>query len=119
LTAFPASTALVLFVYQVKEERSLSGVNLDTVKCTTPGLPGRAYSFILIGRNVDQWRYCLELPEHDTSVQSTFRSQFWTEYFHSDCILMIHSSCHFFLTLTDYVYFIRIDISDLLFYYYI
>ena len=65
----------------MKEERSTSDVNLDTVKCTTPGLPGRAYSFILIGRNVDQWRYCLELPEHDTSVQSSFKSQFKQKIF--------------------------------------
>jgi len=65
-----------LIVWQMKEERSSSDVNLDTAKCTTTGLPGRAYSFILIGRNVDQWRYCIEPPEHDTSVPSTFRSQF-------------------------------------------
>ena len=61
--------------WQMKEEKSASDVNLDMVKSTTPGLPGRAYSFILIGRNVDQWRYCLGLPQHDTSAQSTFRRQ--------------------------------------------
>ena len=70
-----------LIIWQVKEEKSSSDVNLDIVKNATPGLPGRAYSYILIARNVDQWRYCIELPEHDTAVQSTFRSQFQTVYF--------------------------------------
>jgi len=63
-------------MWQVKEEKSSSDVNLDSVKSSTPGVPGRAYSFVLIGRNVDQWRYCLELPQHDTSLQSTNKSQF-------------------------------------------
>jgi len=69
---------LAVYVWQMKEEKS--DVNLDLVKSTTPGLPGRAYSFVLIGRNIDQWRYCLELPLHDTSQQSTFKSQFCTKY---------------------------------------
>ena len=66
---------MYLFALQMKEERSSSDVNLDMVKCTAHGLPGRAYSFILTGRNVDQWRYCIDLPAHDTSLQSTFKSQ--------------------------------------------
>jgi len=68
-------SALHIFVWQTKEERSSSDVNLDVVKGTAPGLPGRAYSFILIGRNVDQWRYCIDLHAHDTSLQSTFKGQ--------------------------------------------
>jgi len=68
------------WMWQMKDEKTLSDVNLDLVKSTTAGVPGRAYSFVLIGRNVDQWRYCLELPVHDTSLQSTFKSQFFIKY---------------------------------------
>ena len=66
---------------QAKDEKSSSDVNLDLVKSTTPGLPGRAYSFVLIGRNVDQWRYCLELPRRNTSPQSTFKRQLFAKCF--------------------------------------
>jgi len=64
----------------MKEEKSSSDVNLDLVKSMTPGVPGRAYSFVLIGRNVDQWRYCLDLSAHDASLQNAFKSQFCMTY---------------------------------------
>ena len=76
-------------MWQMKEEKSSSDVNLDLAKSTALGIPGRAYSFVLIGRNVDQWRYCLELPPHDVSPQSTFKGEFCTKYY----LFLNHQGC--------------------------
>jgi hypothetical protein len=60
-------------IVQTKDSKATSDVNLDFSKSAGAGFPGRAYSYVLIGRNVDQWRNSMDVSDKDVagSVSTT------------------------------------------------